>query len=149
MPATIDEQIIELRRQIEILCKEVSTRQRNNFWLGRALITTAILLGAAVVIAGLLDHPKPAAILAVAGGVIAAIESAFAIREAGDFQMIVKVEAENLLLPFQLGQVAEADLARYQSAFYTIKDNLAANIPRGTGMEASRKLGEDLAKAKT
>ena len=148
MPLSADDQIKELQTQISVLLGNVSIRHRNNFWLGRGLVLLSIGFTAAVIVAGIYDMPKQAALLAIVAGIFTSIDSAFAIRDVGEFQRIIQGETENLLSPFKMGQVAEADIPKYQEIFYTLRKNFDQNLPKGSGMEAAKTLAEELTKAK-
>ena len=148
MPVQIDKQILNLEVEMESFLKAVELRHRNNFFLGRFLVLMGILLAASSVIVGLLNHSKIALILAVIAGAMSAIDSAFAVRDVGEFQRIISSETRNLLSPIRIGSIIESDLPKIQEAFYALRKNFDQNLPKGSGMEAVKKLMDDLNKSK-
>ena len=148
MPAPIEKQFEVLTLEIVTFLTAVEVRHRNNFWIGRVLILIGISLAAGSVILGLYDEAKLALVLAILAGSVAAIDSAFAVRDVSEFQRIIASETKNILSPLKVGSVLEADFPLLQNAFYALRKNFDQNLPKGTGMEAVKKLMDDLSKAK-
>ena len=148
MNTSIAQQMEALAAEIATFLQTVEIRHRNNFVIGRGLVLFGIGFAAGSIIVGLYGDAKLALVFAVLAGATSAIDSAFAVRDVGEFQRIIASETKNLLSPLRIGSAADEDLPMLQEAFYALRKNFDQSLPKGTGMEAVKKLMDDLSKAK-
>jgi hypothetical protein len=114
-----------------------------DFHLDWILTMFSLAFSVAVVVAGFLDQARTAAFFGIGVSFLIALHNAFPLGEKAEFYRILISEARNIKL--ELSTVTKFDnYQRLITRFKRLNENAARRLPRGQGMEAVRKLQEDL-----
>jgi len=138
----------ELTKQIDTFIGRYQRRHRNNFTVNGVLIVLSLLLVAAIVIFGMYDKGKIAAVLGVFNGLVIGIQSAFALGSKAQFQRILAGTAVRLRSDLQVRVTTLAEFSTVYDAFNSLCDRADSELPQGEGMAASKEMYDSLKRTK-
>ncbi len=138
------EKMRKLREEIEQFHALFQLRHRQNYHLNWVLILVGLLLSAGVTIAGMLNYGVIAAIMGVGIGLLIGIQNAFPFSEKADFYRLVMSESWNLKTTLEYKVETNRQFTIVLNKFMKLRDHAAASLPKGQGMDAVRKMYEDL-----
>ena len=134
----------ELKMQIDAFIGLYQRRHGNNFTVNWILIALSLLLVTAIVIAGMYDQAKIAAVLGVFNGLVIGIQSAFAVGSRAQFQRTLAGAAVRLRSDLQIRVTTQAEFYTVYDAFNRLRDRADSELPQGEGMAASNLMYDSL-----
>jgi hypothetical protein len=142
---SIDAQLVtNLIKDVQSLVTLFGDRHVSAFYASNALIGVAILSSVGVVIAGMYDAAKVAALLGLLVTTIISADTIWAPGEKAQFWREVEAEARNLSVDLRDVGTDSDKYAKAVAVFKVLNSQAAKNIPRGGGMEALKKFYTDL-----
>jgi hypothetical protein len=139
---------MELTKEVESFRAQHVRQRKINWTFNLILIGAGILLSIAVIVAGIYDEGKIAAVLGALTAAAIAAQNAIAAGEKAEFYRVVCAEAENLLDELRYLVDTNREFETTVRTFEALRKHAATALPRGQGMEAVKRMGEDLARAK-
>lgn len=141
--APLHDQKTKLMRQVDEFLQTYEKRHGTNYYIHHGLIVGGIAVGAALAISGILGYPIAAAILGVISSAIFAMDATWALGELAEFQRIVAGKARNMLSELEFVQ-SEEQFHALRRSFYALREHADQSLPRGSGMEAVKRMYEDV-----
>jgi hypothetical protein len=134
-----------LHELIEAFAKNEANLHSVNYHTNWILILASLLVVAAIVIAGINNRGKQAAILGVINGVIIGVHSGFGFQELSQFRRETASEARTLLINLDVrsGQMTDQQLDDARTAFNTLRTH-ADKVPKGEGMQAAIRMHDEM-----
>ncbi len=140
--------VTELRKVRDSFKVDIA-RQRQRWWvLNLIVIGAGILFSIAVIVVGLYDKGRLAALFGALTAAAIAVQNGYAAGEKAEFYRLVVAEAENLLSDLALLINTGKEFEATVKALEALRTHAAKALPRGSGMEAVKQLGADLERAK-
>jgi hypothetical protein len=134
----------ELKMQIDAFIGLYQRRHGNNFTVNWILIVLNLLLVTAIVIAGVYDKGKIAAVLGVFNGLVIGIQSAFAVGSRAQFQRTLAGAAVRLRSDLHFRVTTQAEFYTIYDAFNRLRDRADSELPQGEGLAASNVMYQSL-----
>lgn len=137
-------QLAQLVTETETLVALFDKRHGDDYYAANGLLGVALAASIGVVLAGLYEKAKWAAVLGLISGLLFTADAIWAPGEKAQFWREMHAEATNLRLDLRSVGTNADKYEKAASAYKILNTTAATKIPRGGGMAAVRQVTTDL-----